>query len=227
MAKPARPLHTVYRSIRARPRMMISLLFGIAVGFLMPADNALTHALLGWNAGIVLFIVLILAMMARTDATEIRDRAIAEEEGRFTVLTLIITAAAMVLIAIALEIFSAKELQGASRALRLALTFLTVIDSWIFVHMIFTIYYAHEYHAEIKGRRKGTRGGLGFPGGQTPDYWDFLYFALTVGMTAQTSDVAVQSRRMRRLVIVHGLVSFVFTTAVIALTVNLGAQLVG
>ncbi len=226
LRKPATPLHIAYRSARARPRMVASFLFGIAVAIFMPADSVLTHALLGWNAGVLLFVVLILAMMAKTDAGSIRHRAIAEAEGRFTVLTLIIMAAAMVLIAIALEIFAAKELQGATRALRLALTFLTVIDSWIFVHIIFTIYYAHEYHAEVEGGRKKTRGGLGFPGEDTPDYWDFLYFALTVGMTAQTSDVAVTSRRMRRLVIVHALVSFVFTTAVIALTVNLGAQLI-
>lgn len=221
------PLHIVYRSARARPRMLISFLFGIAVACLIPADSLLIHALLGWNAGAILFIVLIMTMMARTDAADIRDRAIAEEEGRFTVLTLVIAAATMMLIAIALEIFAAKELHGTSRALNLALTFLTVIASWTFVHVVFTIYYAHEYHAEIKGRGKGTRRGLDFPGETTPDYWDFLYFALTVGMTAQTSDVAVKSRRMRRLVVVHSLISFVFTTAVIALTVNLGAQLVG
>lgn len=223
--KPATPLHVIYRSARARPRMLASALFGIAIGLFLPADSTLTHALLGWNAGVLLFIVLILAMMARTDAKNIRHRAIAEAEGRFTVLTLIIMAAAMVLIAIALEIFAAKELQGASRALRLALTFLTVLNSWVFVHVVFTIYYAHEYHAEITGRRDKPRGGLKFPGESDPDYFDFLYFALTVGMTAQTSDVAVTSRRMRRLTIVHGLVSFVFTTAVISLTVNLGAQL--
>jgi uncharacterized membrane protein len=77
----------------------------------------------------------------------------------------------------------------------------------------------------VKGSRSKTRGGLKFAGENTPDYWDFLYFALTIGMTAQTSDTAVASRRMRRLAIVHGIVSFVFTTAVIALTVNLAAQL--
>jgi uncharacterized membrane protein len=140
MAKPSRPLHVVYRSARSRPRMVISTLFGLLIGFTIPADNFITHALLGWNAGVVLFIVLILTMMARTDATEIRDRSIAEAEGRVTVLTLIIMAAAMILIAIALGIFSAKELQGTPRALRLALTFLTVIDSWTFVHIVFTIY---------------------------------------------------------------------------------------
>lgn len=225
MAKSSNPVHVIYRSARARPRMLCSLLFGLAIGFFLPADSVISHALLGWNAGVLLFLVLIIAMMARTDATEIRDRSIAEEEGRFTVLTLVIMAAAMMLIAIALGVFSAKELQGTPRALRLALTFLTVIDSWAFVHVIFTIYYAHEYHAEIKGRGKGNRGGLDFPGEKIPDYFDFLYFALTIGMTAQTSDVVIRSRRMRRLAIVHGIVSFVFTTAVISLTVNLGAQL--
>lgn len=201
-------------------------MFGIAVACFIPANSGLTHALLGWNAGVVLFIVLALAMMTSTDAAAIRDRSLAEEEGRFTVLTFVIAAAAMTLIAIVLEVVAAKELHGTPRAMSLALTFLTVIDSWAFVHVVFTIYYAHEYHAEIKSRgRKASRGGLGFPGGTVPDYWDFLYFALTVGMTAQTSDVAVQSRTMRKLVIVHALVSFVFTTAVIALTVNLGAQL--
>jgi uncharacterized membrane protein len=223
--KSTHPLHKLYRSFRARPRMVISALFGIVVFLLMPPDIGFTRAMLGWNSGVILFIVLILTMMARTDATKIRDRAIAEEEGRFTVLTLVIAAATMALIAIVVELLATKDLQATSRALRLALTFLTVIDSWAFVHVIFTIYYAHEYHTEIKGRGKNNSGGLMFPGEKFPDYFDFLYFALTIGMTAQTSDVVICSRRMRRVAIVHGIVSFVFTTAVISLTVNLGAQL--
>jgi uncharacterized membrane protein len=216
----------IYGTVRARPRMILSMLFGFLVWYFAPADIGYTQALLAWNAGVILFIVLILTMMARTDATGIRDRSSAEEEGRFTVLTLVIAAATMTLIAIAVEIFAVKEMQGASRALRLALTFATVINSWAFVHTVFAVYYAHEYHAEMKGRKKALRGGLVFPGESMPDYWDFMYFAFTVGMTAQTSDVVVSSRIMRRLVIVHALISFVFTTAVIALTVNLGAQLV-
>ncbi len=220
-------LTSIYSAIYARPRMVIAIFFGLLVGIFAPADVAVTRALLAWNAFAILFIVLILTMMARTDAINIRHRSSAETEGRFTVLTVVIAAATMVLIAIAVEIFSVKELQGTSRALRLAMAFITVITSWAFVHVVFAIYYAHEYHAEITSHRKVTRGGLSFPGETMPDYWDFIYFALTVGMTAQTSDVVVNSRPMRRLVIVHGLVSFIFTTAVIALTVNLGAQLVG
>ncbi len=216
----------IWRAVRARPRMLISLIFGTLVLYFGPTDVGTTRALLAWNASTVLFIVLILVMMGRTRAQDIRDHSSAEEEGRFTVLTVVIAAAAMTLIAIGVEIFAVKEMQGASRALRLALTFGTVISSWAFVHVVFTIYYAHEFHSEMAGK-KVLRGGLQFPGETMPDYWDFLYFAFTVGMTAQTSDVVITSRRMRRLVIVHAIVSFVFTTAVIALTVNLGAQLVG
>jgi len=208
--------------------MTIAIIFGALVLYLSPTDVGTTRALLAWNAGIILFIVLILVMMGRTRAVDIRDHSTAEEEGRFTVLTVVIAAAVMTLIAIGVELFAVKEMQGTSRALRFALTFGTVISSWVFVHVVFAIYYAHEFHAESAGKKKtATRGGLQFPGETMPDYWDFLYFAFTIGMTAQTSDVVICSRMMRRLVTVHGLVAFVFTTAVIALTVNLGAQLAG
>jgi uncharacterized membrane protein len=216
----------VGHAVRGRPRMIISLIFGAAVFFFSPSDVGTTRALLAWNASAILFIVLILFMMGKTRAQEIRDHSTAEEEGRFTVLTLVIAAAAMTLIAIGVEIFAVKEIQGPPRAFRLALTFGTVITSWTFVHVVFAIYYAHEFHAEMHNKRKALRGGLQFPTEDLPDYWDFIYFSFTVGMTAQTSDVVVTSRRMRRLVIVHALLAFIFTTAVIALTVNLGAQLV-
>ena len=225
---PKNPFRFIWNTIRARPRMTIAAIFGALVLYFSPTDVGTTRALLAWNASIILFIVLILVMMGRTKAADIRDHATAEEEGRFTVLTVVVAAAVMTLIAIGIEIYSIKEMQGAPRALRFALTFGTVISSWIFVHVVFAIYYAHEFHAESVGRKKSaTRGGLQFPSEALPDYWDFLYFAFTIGMTAQTSDVVICSRRMRRLAIVHGLVAFVFTTAVISLTVNLGAQLIG
>jgi uncharacterized membrane protein len=145
------PFTIVWRAIRARPRMVISLIFGAAVLFFSPSDVGTTRALLAWNATAILFIVLILVMMGRTRAEDIRDHSTAEEEGRFTVLTLVIAAAVMTLIAIGVEIFAVKEMQGTSRMLRLVLTFGTVISSWAFVHVVFAIYYAHEFHAEMNG----------------------------------------------------------------------------
>ena len=95
------------------------------------------------------------------------------------------------------------------------------------IHTVFALFYAHEFHSEGKGAARAvTGGGLEFPDDSTPDYLDFLYFSFVVGTTAQTSDVAVSSRAMRRVVMLHGILSFFFNTAVIALAVNLAAQLV-
>ena len=91
---------------------------------------------------------------------------------------------------------------------------------------MFALYYAHEFHSEARAGAKGQGGGLDFPDDSTPDYLDFLYFSFVVGTTAQTSDVEVTSRAMRRVVMLHGILSFFFNTAVIALAVNIAAQLV-
>ncbi len=89
--------------------------------------------------------------------------------------------------------------------------------------MIFSLHYAHEFYGE---RRDGKIGGLDFPGGGHPDYWDFLYFSLVIGMTSQVSDVCVSSKYIRRVVAVHGVLSFFFNLTVLALTVNLVSNLI-
>ncbi len=93
--------------------------------------------------------------------------------------------------------------------------------SWFFLHTIFAIHYAHEFHASDAGTPD-----LIFPGGEEPDYWDFLYFAFTIGATAQTSDVGVAARRIRRTVLAHAVFSFFFNTGILALAVNVGASLI-
>ena len=98
----------------------------------------------------------------------------------------------------------------------------TILLSWSFVHTIFSFHYAHEYYGE---RRDGKIGGLKFPGDTKPDYWDFLYFSLVVGMTSQVSDVAVTSKIIRRMVAIHGVLSFFFNVTVLALTVNIVSNL--
>jgi uncharacterized membrane protein len=97
---------------------------------------------------------------------------------------------------------------------------LTIVLSWAFIHTIFALHYAHEYHAE----HRKNRGGLAFPGEEAPDYWDFVYFSFVIGMAAQTSDVAITSKAIRRTVAAHGIVSFVFNAALLALTVNIAAS---
>ena len=102
-----------------------------------------------------------------------------------------------------------------------ALAIGTVVLSWTFIHTIFALHYAHEFYGE--GRH---RNGLHFPGEGQPDYWDFVYFAFVIGMTFQVSDVAVVHKSVRRLVVVHGVLSFFFTTAIIAMSVNIAAGII-
>ena len=92
-----------------------------------------------------------------------------------------------------------------------------------FVHTIFSFHYAHEYYGE---RGDGKIGGLRFPDDREPDYRDFLYFSLVIGMTSQVSDVAITSKIIRRVTAVHGVLSFFFNLVVLALTVNMVASLI-
>jgi uncharacterized membrane protein len=103
-------------------------------------------------------------------------------------------------------------------ALYVALAAFTILLSWAFIHTIFALHYAHEFYDETDG------GGLAFPGDREPDYWDFVYFSFVIGMTSQVSDVAITSKLIRRTAAAHGIVSFVFNAALLALTVNLAAS---
>lgn len=102
---------------------------------------------------------------------------------------------------------------------QLILVILTIFLSWAFTHKIFAAHYAHDFYSD-----GDNEGGLVFPGGEEPDYWDFVYFAFVIGMTSQLSDVAIASRSIRRAAAVHGIVSFVFNAALLALTVNIAAS---
>jgi uncharacterized membrane protein len=177
--------------------------------------SPVTRLLTGWDVGIALYLVLVVHMMWCSDVARIRERAVAEDEGQLTILLLTALAALASMGAIFAELGSSA---GAARSpLRAAHAVLTILLSWTFVHTIFALHYAHEFYDV-------TAGGLAFPPGETdPDYWDFVYFSFVVGMTSQVSDVAVTSKELRRIVAAHGVLSFVFNAALLALTVNLAA----
>ena len=115
---------------------------------------------------------------------------------------------------------------GAMEALRVALAGGVVVTSWTLIHTVFAVHYAHGFYGD--GPAPGAdddAGGLQFPGqDELPDFWDFFYFSLVIGMTCQVSDVAVQARSIRRVAGAHGVVSFFFNTALLALTVNIAAS---
>ncbi len=216
-AKAPHRLPYALRVIRARPRLFISALAGIAVILITPADRGFAMRLLvGWDVGLVIYLGLALHLMATSDVHHIRRRALVQDEGSIAILVLTATAALASLGAILALLGSAS---GAGRPpLHLIVAAATIVLSWGFTHIMFALHYAYEFYAD-----KGER--LAFPGGEDePDYWDFVYFAFVIGMTSQVSDVGVCSRRIRRTVAAHGIVSFFFNAALLALAVNIAAS---
>jgi uncharacterized membrane protein len=213
------PFRRVVRMIRVRPRLFLSALVGILVAVLCPASvHGATRILFGWDVGVALYLALALRLMATTDIDGIRRHAARQDEGRIAVLFLTAIAGLASLGAIVAELGGANKAPG-----HLALAAVTILLSWIFTHTIFALHYAYEYYTQDHHR---GGGGLNFPGDEPPDYWDFLYFALVIGMTSQVSDVAITSNKIRRMATGHGVVSFVFNATLLALTVNIAASLI-
>jgi uncharacterized membrane protein len=215
----ARRLPYLLRVIRARPRTATSVVLGIVVMALLPAGWPMsTRFLVSWDAGVALYLLLVFGMMARAGIDHMRRNAALQDEGRFAILILTVTAAAASLGAILSELSTA---QGATRTgMQLALATITIVLSWTFVHTIFALHYAHEYY----GERGAKHDGLNFPGEGQPDYWDFAYFSFVIGMTSQVSDVAIASKPIRRTATAHGIVSFFFNVTLVALMVNIAAS---
>lgn len=161
--------------------------------------------------------------MLFSDHEKIKQRAVLDE-GRFVILLLVMLAAIVTLGAIFYELSTVKGLTGSQRTGPVILTVITIATSWIFTHTLFALHYAHDFYGGII---KGHPKRLDFPGDEKkPDYGDFIYFSFTIGTTSQTSDVCVSTKHMRRLVIIHSLVSFFFNTAVLALTINIASSLI-
>ncbi len=225
MARPVNPprrgLTRLARIVRARPRLFVSALVGLAAIALSPARWELaTRLLVGWDIGVMLYLIAAYQLMAVGDERRMRRWAGFEDEGRFGVLILTVAAALASLGAIVALLGSAHGNPGARGPWQLGLATLTILLSWAFIHTIFALHYAHEYY----GERGGKKSGLNFPDDELPDYWDFVYFSFVIGMTSQVSDVATVSKPIRRTVAAHGIVSFLFNAALLALTVNIAAS---
>ena len=208
------------RIVRARPRLFTSALIGLLVIALCPSDWRLaTRMLMGWDIGLALYLGLLLHMMAVAEVRHIRMRAKLQDEGQIAVLALTAIAALASLGAIVALLGMSEAGNRDPGHLALALT--TIFLSWMFTHSMFALHYAHEFYDENGG--KG--GGLIFPGDlHEPDYWDFVYFSLVIGMTSQVSDIVITCRPIRHTVTAHGVIAFFFNVTLLALMVNIAAS---
>jgi uncharacterized membrane protein len=193
------------------------LLFALATLIAVP----LAAMWLGWRQGVmagfdigaILFFATSLPLLGTTDQEQIRSRARANDANRPELLALTGVVTVVVLVAVAAEVTQ----RGAPARAVVALIVSTLVISWLFSTLVYALHYAHLFYSKDGA---ADRGGLDFPGTPDPDYTDFLYFAATLGMTFQTSDVEINDRSIRRVVTVHSLMAFVFNIGVLAFTIN-------
>jgi uncharacterized membrane protein len=193
---------------------------GIIAFFLLPllplSLRPVTRVLIGWDTFVATYAVLVYVMMLQCDLATIRRTAVKQDDGRFLIPLLTALGAFASLAAIVSELGEAHH-----KPAELMFATLTVALSWMAVHTAFALHYAHDYY---RGKKPG---GLQFPSGdqdEHADYWDFVYFSFVIGMTAQVSDVGITDKTIRRTATVHGIISFVFNTALLALMVNIAAS---
>ena len=212
----------------SRPRLVGAILVGLGVGVVLALAptplRAGSRLILTWDAACSWFIGASLLGMSGKKGRDIVARAAEQDDGRGMILGLVLLASAASLGAVGVELSQAKADHGLFKIARVALAFYTVAVSWFVAQLIFALHYAHEYYSLKRDGPPGAiRGGLKFPEGGEPDYWDFLHFSVVIGVASQTADISFDSRTLRRIGTVHSLLAFAFNTVVVALTINLWA----
>lgn len=216
---------SIWRSIVIRPRVYVGTVVGIAILLLLP--QSISWAVRGataWCAGGVTYLILAYQVMSRCESDRIRSRAARQDDGAIVILALILLAIFASFASIFGLVNEARKASQGAKLIYVGLAAATILIAWAVMQVAFTLHYAHEHYAPNNLARDGA-GSLNFPNDLLPDYWDFLYFATSVGATSQTSDVAIRSKGMRRLVTLHAVVSFFFNTMVLAMTINLAASM--
>jgi len=217
-AKPALPPIVRWRA----PRFL-----GIAIVLAFVASLALQPwfsprllMLISWDIGALCYLGFGWFVIARTDETQTRLRVQRYDPSNYIIFLLVITAASVSFVAIGFLVGDIKDLPFWPRAARLTLSVTALFLSWLLIHTVFAFHYARLYYSLSDGRDQ-HHGGLKFPDDDEPDYLDFAYYSFVIGMTSQVSDVAVLSRQMRRLTMIHGVLSFIYNIAILAMSINI------
>ncbi|TGE09781.1 DUF1345 domain-containing protein [Hymenobacter fodinae] len=191
------------------------LLYWLAPG----AWPLMLRLLAAWATFAVSTLLLTWAIIFIADVGHIRQLATREDPGRVLSFGFVLTAATASLIAVVLLLSSMRQGADPLMVAHVVVSSVSVLTAWLLVHTLFTLRYAHLFYAANDAGKQV--GGLLFPGDNPePDYLDFAYFSFVIGMTAQTADVSIADGGIRRLALLHGLLSFGFNTAVVALTIN-------
>jgi uncharacterized membrane protein len=221
---PIRFLRSVLQQ-RSLARGLGAGLLALAAVWLIPSSlSGYSRAIIAWDVAALVASLSVWRLMSRQTDAQMRVWSEKLEASQRTVLALCLIAAAAALLTI-VEMRLTKTDQAVGPGVRSLLVVVTVALSWLFVQTVFALDYIHEFFArDAEGR---DCGGLAFPGDEAPDFWDFLHFSVIIGATAQTADITIVSKPMRRLVTVHAVIAFSFNAVILALTINLTAGLLG
>jgi uncharacterized membrane protein len=215
---------TARRVVLGHLRVFLALVVVALAWLLVPAGVAAgTRAIIAWDIGVLSLLLMTLHLFLTHDPNQMPALAEAQEDGQWTIFWIILLASIVSFAAVTTELAGLKDLPIHQRTLQVAFVATTLIMSWVLAHVVFAVRYAHEWYDSDE--QSQPRRGLEFPGGGSPDYMDFLYFSMVLAMTFQVSDVQITARRLRRLALLHGFVSFLYNTIIIALTVNIAAGL--
>ena len=188
-----------------------------------------TSLLIGWNAGLWLYLVLVGVMITTATRDSMMRSAEQQDEGRFTILFFATLAVMRRFRRDLRRIDDRRRTQKGDEGLHIGLAAATIVSAWAFIHVMFALHYAHEFLPDAPRtatpRRPSPRRS-DFPGTSEPDYLDFFYFSFVIGVACATADVEIWSRGIRRTALVHCVLAFFFNSAVLALTINIAAGLV-
>jgi len=198
----------------APPRFLAFLvIFAAGLALAIPREGWAHGAMIAFDVASALFLLSILPLFRRGEADQMRAASQANDANRVFLLLVTVVTSITIMVAVVTE-----KLDGKSSVAAVVLVLVSLALAWIFSNTIYALHYAHLYYLPAKDGEDG--GGIDFPDCDSPDYWDFVYFSFTLGMTFQTSDVEIKSRRIRRIVTGHCLAAFVFNLGVLAFTIN-------
>lgn len=213
----------MHKLIRYHPRIWIGVVVGAATFFFLPAQwSLISRMLTSWDCGVALFLLLIYLWMRSLTAQQVCRRYIEEDSSAPFILIIVTLAALLSLVAIIEPLATLRQVHGTERIGHFALATVTLINSWLMVPTIFTTYYADMFYSTHESDRP-----LRFPETDMPVFWDFAYFSFTIAAACQTADVLTTRGSIRKVVIAHELISFLFNASILGFAINVTAGLIG
>jgi uncharacterized membrane protein len=209
--------------IHSRPHLSLAIVLGVVAAPLLPGAWPWTVRLLAcWDVLVWSYLALMVWMMTQADHHDIKRAACRQDEKGPVILAVLSLAVLVSLAAIVSQLATIKQVADGELALRYALAVLTLIGSWFMVGIMFCSHYAHLYYIEDSDDKP-----LGFPDSDVlPNYWDFLYFSFTISVAAQTSDVTIRTRRLRKVALGQSVLCFFYNLAILGLSINIAASLI-